>query len=474
MTRDLPVFILGLDAADHLLIERWAARGDLPAFSRLLDGGAYGLLESTAAVFSGSAWVSIASACNPGKCGVYSRYQLASGTYNVRRIKATDCRVPPFWTSFRGPIVVVDVPKAPLIPGIDGIQIVEWGAYDHYSEFSSFPSDLSARVVNEFGKHPFLDRDFEVALHARRDFEALKAQLIQGIKRKQCLNLALMKEYRPRLFFSVFGETHAAGHAFWRFQDPRHPLYEPKAPLATALLDVYRAIDSAVAEFLKELPRHCIFVVISSQGFCMDTIAVEDFVCEILVRMGMSTPKLKNTRFAPYVPMMTLDMTRSRAFCLPTDLQGYIRINLRGREPNGVVLEGEYDAACQELEAEFLALRHRDNGAPVVSDVVRVRDLFKGTFSEELPDLSVIWNTDHIVKEVVSPRCGLTQRAPDLSAGGGNHRGVGFMLLHGLNVSGGRFVGNVFDFGPTISRFLDEPLRAEWDGKALPVLRKYP
>lgn len=467
MTRNLPVFVLGLDAADHLLIERWAADGQLPTFSTLLKRGAYGVLESTAAILSGSAWLSVTTGSNPGKCGVYSRYQIANGTYDVRRIRAVDNRECPFWVAFKGPVVVVDVPKAPLTTRLAGAQVVEWGAYDHYSEFSSIPTNLSAKVVNEFGRHPFLDRNFEVALHQRRDFDALKASLIEGIHMKVRLDLQLMKEFRPRFFLSVFGETHAAGHAFWRFQDPRHPRHEPNGSLATALLEVYRSLDRAVGEFLEAIPPDSIFVVVSSQGFCLDSMAGEDFLGEVLVRTGQTVPKLKKTNYSAYLPAMVLDMTRTQAFCLPTDLQGYIRINLRGREPNGIVLESEYDSICDALESELLALRHRDSGAPVVKEVVRIRDVFRGPFAAELPDLSVIWNTAQIVTEVESPTCGIIRAAPDLSSGGGNHRGVGFMLIYGANVDAGRFAGHVFDIAPTLSQLLGETVQPGWDGRPL-------
>ncbi len=36
-----------------------------------------------------------------------------------------------------------------------------------------------------------------------------------------------------------------------------------------------------------------------------------------------------------------LDWSETRAFTLPTDLEGYIRINLKGREPEGVVAPGQ-------------------------------------------------------------------------------------------------------------------------------------
>ena len=465
MTNERPVIVVGLDSADSLLIERWVAERKLPTFSMLLQRGMYGNLESHASVFSGSAWPAITSGCNPRKCGVYSRYQLTSGTYEVRRIGAADNCILPFWSSYKGPMVVVDVPKVPLSPGIDGAQVVEWGAYDHYAQFSAAPAGLSTTILKNFGEHPFLERDFEVSLHKRRDVSALKAVLVDGIDKKLSLNLHLMKTYQPRFFFSVFGECHAAGHAFWRFQDLRHPSYVPAAPMESGLCEVYEAVDNALGRFLATLPPNCIFVVLSSQGFCLDSSADEDFLCEFLTRMSMSVPFSENTRYAAYVPAMVFDMARTKAFALPTDLQGYIRINLRGREPNGVVHEGEYEAVCRELETELLALRHRDTGASVVKDIVRVRDGFSPSLAADFPDLSVIWNTDQIVLDVESPICGRIRRAPDLSAGGGNHRGTGFMLIYGPDFCRGRFSAHVCDVAPTLSRWLGEEIRPEWDGR---------
>lgn len=465
MKPERKVIVIGLDAADSRLIKRWAAEGKLPTFSELLSRSLYGDLESSAEVSSGSAWPSITSGCNPGKCGIFSRYQLNSGSYNVRRIGAGDNRVMPFWSSFTGPLVVVDAPKVPLSPGIEGAQVVEWGAYDHYSQFSASPDQLTAEILKAFGKHPFIERDFEVALNRRRDFSALKALLIDGVRQKLELNLHLLKSYQPRFFFSVFGECHAAGHAFWRFHDPYHPGYEPGSTLTTALFEVYQALDSAVAEMLSALPPQTTFVVLSSHGFTLDSAADEHFLCEFLIKTGMSVPRSTNTRYGSYVPAMIFDMARSKAFPLPSDLQGFIRINLSGREPHGKVHPNDYASVCQELETELLALRHRGSGTPVVKNVIRVHDTLDGPLKADFPDLSVVWNTDQIVTTVESPSCGLIRRVPDLSAGGGNHRGTGFILIQGSDFSPGRFKGQVYDVAPSLSHWLGESSRTEWDGQ---------
>ncbi len=466
MKSESPVAILGFDGADHLLIERWSAQGHLPAFAKLLQEGTYALIESTSAILSGTPWLSIATGCNPGKCGSYHRHQIKSGTYEIRRIKARDLQQALFWSSFKSPVIAVDVPKAPLLASLQGIQLVEWGTYDHYSELSSVPKGLSTQVLTEFGRHPFVEGNFEEALHQRRDFECLKQQILDGVRMKHRLNLSLLQQYRPRLFFSVFGETHAAGHAFWRFQDPRHALYVHGDSNENSLRDTYQAIDSVLAEFIEALPQNYLLIVVSGHGFDLDNMA-GDFLQEALIRMGMTVPRQTNSRYATYVPALSLDMTRSRAFCLPTAWEGLIRINLHGREPNGIVAEAEYQSVCDEIETELLALRHRHDNAPVVKAVVQPRRLYRGPFSDELPDLSVIWNTGHIVSEVVSQRCGLIERQPDLLGGCGNHRGIGFLLAHGPGVVRGRLTGRDFDIAPTISEWLGERALPDWDGLPL-------
>jgi hypothetical protein len=115
----------------------------------------------------------------------------------------------------------------------------------------------------------------------------------------------------------------------------------------------------------------------------------------------------------------------------------------------------------------LLVLRHRHDNAPVVKAVVQPSQLYQGSFSDELPDLSVIWDTGQIASEVVSPRYGRMVRHPDLSGGCGNHRGIGFLLAYGPGVPRGRLTGRDFDIAPTISEWLGEPALPHWDGVSL-------
>jgi Uncharacterized conserved protein len=144
-----------------------------------------------------------------------------------------------------------------------------------------------------------------------------------------------------------------------------------------------------------------------------------------------------------------------------------VRINLRGREPSGIVTGAEYPSVCEEIKSELLALRHQHDNTRVVKAVVQPQQLYQGAFCDELPDLSAIWNTGQVVRDVVSTRCGLIERHPDLSGGCGNHRGIGFLLAYGPSLGSGRLTGRDFDIAPTICEWLGEQALPEWDGLAL-------
>ena len=64
------------------------------------------------------------------------------------------------------------------------------------------------------------------------------------------------------------------------------------------------------------------------------------------------------------------DWANTRAFSLPTDQYGWIRVNLMGREAQGTVPVDQYDETCGELKEMLLGLVN-DEGQPLVQDVVR-------------------------------------------------------------------------------------------------------
>ena len=76
---------------------------------------------------------------------------------------------------------------------------------------------------------------------------------------------------------------------------------------------------------------------------------------------------------------------------MPTDQYGWIRVNLKGRESEGIVAIDEFDKLCGELEEMLLALRS-ETGEALVQEVNRTSSHSSEARANPLPDLVVHWH----------------------------------------------------------------------------------
>jgi predicted AlkP superfamily phosphohydrolase/phosphomutase len=121
---------------------------------------------------------------------------------------------------------------------------------------------------------------------------------------------------------------------------------------------------------------------------------------------------------------------RTRAFCLPTDLEGCIRVNLRGREPSGIVAPEDYDALCAEIAEALASFEDPATGRRLVKEVVKLRDRYGGDRVDHLPDLVVLWDDAFQVGEMRSGGAGLIA-GPSPDRRPGTHGAAGFVMAIG-------------------------------------------
>jgi hypothetical protein len=144
---------------------------------------------------------------------------------------------------------------------------------------------------------------------------------------------------------------------------------------------------------------------------------------------------------------------RMRAFALPSFYDGRIRINLRGRERDGLVDPTDYDRVCDELEALVRACIDPRTGKPVVEQVERPAAGSDPTrLDRAQADLVVEWNActaafEHPVHGVVGP-------LPFRRTGG--HTGPsGFAFVQGRGLDpGDRGAASSFDVAASIAALL--------------------
>jgi predicted AlkP superfamily phosphohydrolase/phosphomutase len=302
------------------------------------------------------------------------------------------------------------------------------------------------------------------------------------------------------LVFFVFAEAHKAGHWLWKYHDERHPDNEACAPaLKEGLLHSYKQIDRAVAELLGLISADDNLIVFSDHGM-QPAYRGDHLIDLVLERLGLlahhpgSLPHIAS-EFRPLAAQAAaidaspfrngakallrqcksalkrqlpravaaalskgnnsfpgIDWSKTRAFSLPTDRNSHIRINLKGREPKGAVNPGgDYNALLDQLEAGFRSLINPLTGRAAVEEVFRIRSLFPGERSEDLPDVSILWSAEAPIDEVSSPELG-TIRNPTRDVRSGNHRAEGFLLARGphFKEGPGKYKGDILQIAPTL------------------------
>lgn len=155
-----------------------------------------------------------------------------------------------------------------------------------------------------------------------------------------------------------------------------------------------------------------------------------------------------------------------RAFALPSYSEGCIRINLQGREPNGIVTPETYESLCDELTLQLHQLVNPRTGNPVVKRVRRTRQSASDRRSN-LPDADLIIEWEDSPTDVID-HPSLGRFGPVIYSRTGSHRARGFVFVSGPDIEPGATVvdGRGVDLAPTILELMGAPIPEYFDGRS--------
>jgi predicted AlkP superfamily phosphohydrolase/phosphomutase len=391
------------------------------------------------------------------------------------------------------------VPFSYPLKDFAGTQILDWGTYERNYESHSLPGEVLTKISERFPAYPFgeeMSRDVPSGIS---DFSRVRAQLLAGTALKGNVIQWLMSRQPWDFLMAVFSETHPAGHYFWGLHSNGYDGSFPE--LATTIRDTYKAVDEQIAKIVEALDEETTLLVLSGQG--MGPNAPQwHLIPDVLSKLGLLVTKKKNdqksvtrthwlsevrnlipldwrrsvSRNLPgtwrdhlrsYWATSRVDWSQTRAFDLPTDLLGYIRINLKGREPQGLVEPGaEYNDICMEISAALKELLHPHTGKPIVREVFRTDLIFPGPQRDRLPDLIVTWLDDSEIQQAYSTDISTTNgNLPDPRAG--NHRPKGFALFYGPRMKNRQVSeGHILDIAPTVLHHFGLKPSGDIDGRA--------
>lgn len=499
------LLLIGLDAADPILVNRWIDEGSLPHLSVLKKDGLYARLQTSAKYLAGSPWPTFYTAQPPDHHGIYHDFQWRHETMAYARPHSQWLPVKPFWRKLDTNLQVVayDVPMTMDCQGSTGIEVTGWASHDHLGPPATHPDELIHEIKQRFGVWPASPEAF--GRSSLDELLALREELLENTRRSLELSTWLLQ--RPwDLGIVVFSALHRGGHRLWDRSSLTASIDGKSGEeFDRALRELYEACDRAVGQ-LVDLAGDATVMVFSLHGMMVNT-ARTDLLDEMLARtlggpevsagsrslvrrFGEAIPLSWRRALTRSVPnalrdrMMTMwstggtDWKSTEAFTLRADLQGYIRINMRGREVLGVVSPGEYEALCDQIAEGLCSFRDADTGDPVVERVARASGVFDGgPRTHRLPDLIVQWQETPaaVHRALVSDRLGyIARETPSQIPNGrsGNHRSEGLLIARGGGIAAGAIIErptDILDLAPTVLDQLGLEPDSSMAGKPIPL-----
>lgn len=521
-TPQKPVIAIGIEVASPDLMHQWMLEGHLPTFTALAEKGCFAPLRSNTEISSGSIWPAFSTGTTPQQNNqFFTHMQLQSGTYKIIKKYANDIPVAFFWRYLEAggkKTCVIDVAQTWPQPDLKGTLVAGWGSEYPGWKRSSNPPELIRELVQTYQTHPLCDvYRLSIRPETKREYEDLVYNLHLGLDRKIGLTEDVFARDQWDFFLSMFPETHWAMHLLYQTLDKSHPDYQPgMIPEAQNIfVELLRKIDSCLARLIQRRPEANV-VVFSGSGMGPNYSGIhllEDVLDHMPAASGEASPRkatqkgvsllparrwkgnkvrgVENLlsvtvleRLKKCVPKQIWDTTARRilfagnrwkevrAFSLPNDYSGAIRINLKGREPAGVVESGDqYDALCRELTHELYQLINVDTGKPAVSEVISLARLYGSTSLGDLPDLIVKWANDAPINAVASATIGRVEKQSGERRPGA-HRDYGFVIASGDRIAPGAALegAELLDLVPTFFSLLGVPIPSHFDGHVLPCV----
>lgn len=421
------IAILQFDAVSLPHFHQFLEQGRLPTFAQLRGHGHWFSLETPAMSWEGATYFSLYSGRGVAEHGLYFPFMWAAAEQRVR--PQDDFPAPePIWDKI-GNVgrrsLVIDPYESGRPQTIKGKALSGW-QFKHKVTLRgwSVPQGLDRQLQRQLGR-PSLVEEVYGRPSAQYLFK-MRNRLLGAPKRAGEVAATLLPEESFDLVWITLSSSHIAGH--W-FLDPSRLPQEQfdqgvKTDLDATLRDAYAAVDEALSHILAALPSGTDVIVLSPTGMepsstrthllpgMLQSVLSDKSVerkatkaaGDSLWRLRAKLPTGLRAWVARVLPnRLTLeltarletrgvDWTKTRAFMMPSGDCGYVRLNLKGRERDGIVSLEEADGLLDRIVSGLKTFRDPD-GEPAVKEIEFVSDsLDCGRFLHAFPDLIVHWS----------------------------------------------------------------------------------
>jgi predicted AlkP superfamily phosphohydrolase/phosphomutase len=378
---DKKVLVIGLDCATSEIV--FDRKEELPVLRELIDNGIYGNLQSSDPPITIPAWMVMCTGKDPGKLGLYGfRHRKDFSYKDIWIATSYSIREKTVWDIIGekdGQSCLVSVPPSYPPKPVNGNLISCFITPGDDKDYT-YPSDLRIELEEKFG--PYM---FDVVFRTDEKDNLLEQTYEMTEQRFKVLNHLITKKPWDFFMFVEIG-VDRVHHAFWKYMDPSHHLYEKGNPYENVIIDYYKRVDALIGELLSNVDQDTMVLVVSDHGaksmkgaFCINEWLIEqgDLVLNERPQSPISFDKVG------------VDWSRTKAW----GWGGYyarIFLNVEGREAQGVIKIEDYRNEREALIERLAAVKGPD-GEEWNTKIIKPQKYFK-ELNGDYPDLMIYFD----------------------------------------------------------------------------------
>ena len=456
------LFVFGIDGAfPEYFFGEWL--DDLPNIKKLIEEGCYARLNSTIPPLSATAWMSIVTGKSPSDTGIFEYIYRKNYSYNnINVITSRNLKEKTIWqiaSKNNKKSIVCYVPLTWPIKSFNGILISGSLTPDGNDIERVYPKELKEEIEKNFGEVPLYDIPNFRDLTKEKIFEEVKKLTEKQLE----VQKYLLKNKKWDLFFAMVGLSDRMNHSFWRYMDKEHRKYEENSEFKDTLKEYYKFVDKKLGELLELLDKDTKIIVLSDHG-----------ITRMHTRINLTDWLIKNRYMTLKEPikekqefnLKMVDWSKTKVFAIGA-YEGQIFINLKGREPEGIVEQEEYNKLIDELEKKLKNIKG-DRNELLDTKIFKKKEYFKGKCEDIAPDMIVYFdnlqygcNTTLVGNETLySPQ---TAKGSD-DAG---HSQQGIFIMFNSKIKGNLGEISYLDVTPTILNELGIEIPEDMKGKII-------
>ena len=500
------VVVVGLDGATLDVIRPLVERGRLPNLSKIMERGVQGELQSTIHPITPQAWTSFMTGKRAGKHGIFDFSRRRKGTYEIEFVNASARQAESIFSMLsrsKRTVGAIGIPFSFPPEEVNGFMLSGMDAPGEDGR-AVYPASVYDEIRRRFGHY-----HIHLASPVGRRIDQAKfwKDIRTEDENRTEISRYLMKRYPCDLFMTVYNNTDRVAH-----QHLDEAVYEAirngtQGDAEDLLVKTYENTDAHVGQILSDLDEGTTVIIMSDHGsgpirrifFLNRWLEQKGYLSYLPGKVDPVKAAIKRARFLAkrFLPRSAKNFIETRFGGLRDKVEsmlsfadidwqntkaygfgmyGNIYINLKGREPSGVVAPGaEYESLRDELSEGLKDLTDPDSGEQIIQEIYRREDLYEGPCVEEAPDLLIGWKDYSYYTSVSLGKEEGDIFGPPMNIDCSEYKHVGTHRLNGTFMAMGEgikqgtevFGAEICDVAPTILYLLGDPIPEDMDGKVL-------